>query len=283
MEVEFSTVDIDDKSVKNNFCYQRNNYQFNESTEADLESKQTGIDCEAQDGSDSDGTNYTAGKKKKRRRGKHKGGLNHRKWKPYNKLTWPERKELEDRETEQANIKRQKAFASGHPVAPYNTTQFLIDDHINCEASPDLNTHVEDASNVKRPGGKDGFFGSVGADSSDERSYESPHDDDADMFLAKEFSETYDNINAERLQTMTKEQLIVEYLTMERKVESLERKIAENNASKTHSDSSCSSSASGDDGLNDIRGVERISEEIKQLRDENNELKQQMNCLQARK
>ena len=281
MEVEFSTVDIDEKTVKNDFCYQRNNYQFNESTEADLESKQTGIECEAQEGSDSDGTNCTAGKKKKRRRGKHKGGQNHRKWKPYNKLTWPERKELEDRETEQANIKRQKAFESGHPVAPYNTTQFLIDDHINCEASPDLKSEVEDIANVKRSGGKDGSFGSGGADSSDERSYESPHDDDGDMFLAKEFSETYDNINAERLQTMTKEQLIVEYLAMERKVESLERKIAEYNSTKTQSDRDSSCSSSADDRLNN-RGVEIFSDEIKQLRDENNELKQQMKRLQAR-
>lgn len=63
---------------------------------------------------------------KRHRRMKGKGK---RKWKPYSELTWDERRQLDDRETQRAYAKRERLTAEGHPIAPYNTTQFLMEDH----------------------------------------------------------------------------------------------------------------------------------------------------------
>ncbi|KAM5135043.1 protein HEXIM1-like [Mantella aurantiaca] len=65
------------------------------------------------------------GRKRHRRRPSKKK----RPWKPYNKLTWEEKKRLEEREAQRASRVRAEMFAKGQPVAPYNTTQFLMDDH----------------------------------------------------------------------------------------------------------------------------------------------------------
>ena len=64
------------------------------------------------------------------------GGKHRRKWKPYNKLSWEERQELDEAETKRACMKREERFASGHPVAPYNTTQFIMEDRQ--QTSPSL-------------------------------------------------------------------------------------------------------------------------------------------------
>lgn len=54
-----------------------------------------------------------------------------RSWKPYNKLTWEEKKRLEERESQRASQMRAEMFAKGPPVAPYTTTQFLMmKDHV---------------------------------------------------------------------------------------------------------------------------------------------------------
>jgi hypothetical protein len=57
-------------------------------------------------------------------------------------MSWTERRALEEKEAVRANQKREDAFKHGHPVAPYNTTQYLMEDHIkNEEIAPDL--HLE--------------------------------------------------------------------------------------------------------------------------------------------
>ncbi|KAJ8344788.1 hypothetical protein SKAU_G00289810 [Synaphobranchus kaupii] len=77
------------------------------------------------------------GKKKHRRRPSSK---KKRRWKPYFKLTWEEKKEFDERETARASRVRAEMFAKGLPVAPYNTTQFLMEEHDREE--PDLNTEL---------------------------------------------------------------------------------------------------------------------------------------------
>lgn len=169
------------------------------------------------------------GKKKRRRRGKHKGGKHHRKYKPYHKLSWSERKEVDDRETKRANLKREAAFKSGHPVAPYNTTQFLMEDHSKNEGiSPSLKLEdkTDDLPTTKENRlSKDSSHCSGGSagDSEDEYLYDSSNDEE--LFLAKDFSEAYDSIHVERLQKMTKEELVKDYLELEAKVENLEKKL----------------------------------------------------------
>lgn len=158
----------------------------------------------------------STGKKKKNRRGKNKK----RKWKPYYKLSWEERRELEERESRRANRLRQQMFAHGQPVAPYNTTQFLMEDH--CVQEPDYESrnghhrHRDDSVNS--------------VDSSDEF-YSSPEDEDD--FLQKQFSEAYDDVHAERLSSMSKAELVQEYLLLEERVEDLEQKLRAARAART--------------------------------------------------
>lgn len=158
----------------------------------------------------------STGKKKKNRRGKNKK----RKWKPYYKLSWEERRELEERESRRANRLRQRMFAHGQPVAPYNTTQFLMEDHCvqepDYEVKPNGHRHRDDSVNS--------------LDSSDEF-YSSPEDEDD--FLQKQFSEAYDDVHAERLSSMTKAELVQEYLLLEDRVEDLEQKLRAARATRT--------------------------------------------------
>jgi len=164
-------------------------------------------------------------KRRKTRRGKSK----RRKFQPYSKLSWQERREQEDNQTKQANKVRAQMFAHGQPVAPYNTTQFLMDDHNDLQ---DLDVKLKavttnsdrfrtNASLFQRPSrARDS---SLSVDSDDEYFYSSPEDEEE--FLTKEFSNAYEDLHAERLNQMTKSQLIQEYLQLEEKVDMLEKRL----------------------------------------------------------
>lgn len=154
-------------------------------------------------------SNSCGGKKRKNRRGKSKK----RKWKPYYKLSWEERRQLEERESRRANRLRQQMFAHGQPVAPYNTTQFLMEDH--CVQEPDY-----ESKNGHHRHRENSLNDSI--DSSDEF-YSSPEDEED--FLQKQFSEAYDDVHAERLNAMSKSELVQEYLLLEERVEDLELKL----------------------------------------------------------
>lgn len=226
-------------------------------------------------GSENEVNNSDGQKKRKRRRGKNKGGKNHRKkWKPYNKLSWTERRELDERETVRATQKRQDAFASGHPVAPYNTTQFLMNDHDT--KSPDL--HVDETGHNQR---KDEGSGSMDADYSSSDFCDSSGEDE--MFLAKEFLETYENIQSERLQTMNKNELVKECLSLETRVERLEKrlKVSDNKFRRSGGSSDGQSLSSSGEEFVDMMSVKRYEDEIKRLREENDHLRRHKNIEMA--
>ncbi|XP_008577768.1 PREDICTED: protein HEXIM1 [Galeopterus variegatus] len=148
------------------------------------------------------------GKKKHRRRPSKKK----RHWKPYYKLTWEEKKKFDEKQSLRASRMRAEMFAKGQPVAPYNTTQFLMDDHDQEE--PDLKTGLyprraavksDDTSDedfVEEAGEEDGGSDGMGGDGSE--------------FLQRDFSETYERYHAESLQNMSKQELIKEYLELEK-------------------------------------------------------------------
>ncbi|CAJ0948737.1 unnamed protein product [Ranitomeya imitator] len=120
-------------------------------------------------------------------------------------------------------------FAKGQPVAPYNTTQFLMDYHN--EEEPDLcpsqrrgiaslstlhaNSFAKGDSTEEDVEEEDDGTGSNGMES-----------DDGIEFLQKDFSETYEKYHAESLQDMSKQELIREYLELEK---CLSRMEVENN------------------------------------------------------
>ncbi|KAK9965411.1 hypothetical protein ABG768_004504 [Culter alburnus] len=212
------------------------------------------------------------GKKKHRRRPSKKK----RRWKPYFKLTWEEKKELDERETARASRVRAEMFAKGLPVAPYNTTQFLMEEHDREE--PDLNTELA--------GRKSGAIRSDDTASEDEN-FEAEEDEEEEgggggggggggsdgmgrpghaggEFLQRDFSETYERYHVETLQNMSKQELVREYLELEKCMSRLEE---ENNWLR-HVRRNPESSA-------DSTGAQRVREleiEVERLRAENNEL-----------
>ncbi|XP_006815296.1 uncharacterized protein LOC100371966 [Saccoglossus kowalevskii] len=140
--------------------------------------------------------NFVPGKKK-HRRGKNK---TKRRWKPYTEMTWKEKKNLEDREAKRAEEKRK------HRLTPYNTTQFLMEDHkVN---TPDFNM--------------DGTYSrQTSMDSSDELCTS----DGEVQFFEKDFSETYERLHEEALHSMIKTDLVKEFIRVENYVTELEESL----------------------------------------------------------
>lgn len=204
------------------------------------------------------------GKKKHRRRPSKKK----RRWKPYFKLSWEEKKELDERETARASRVRAEMFAKGLPVAPYNTTQFLMEEHDREE--PDLNTEL----GVRKSG-------AIRSDdtASEDENFEGEDEDEEEVggggsdgmgrpghaggeFLQRDFSETYERYHVETLQNMSKQELVREYLELEKCMSRLEE---ENNWLR-HVRRNSESHGTG------VQRVQELEIEVERLRAENNEL-----------
>lgn len=215
---------------------------------------------------DSDtGLDARVGKKKHRRRASRK----RRNWKPYYKLSWEERRALEEKETARASRVREEMFAKGLPVAPYNTTQFLMDEHDREE--PDLNTET----GVRRPSGVGGRIEDTG---SEEDLFDNEDEDEDDgsggggsdgigrpgnaggEFLQRDFSETYEMYHVESLQNMTKQELVQEYLELEKCMSRLEE---ENNRLRR---------AVEPGGVSSLVRLGELEKELERLRAQNTEL-----------
>jgi len=153
--------------------------------------------------------------KKKRRPSKTK---RQRRWKPYYRSSWEERKEMDAREAHRVRKMGDKRLSDGQPVAPYNTTQFLMDEHEPEFDSPGLQTFDPWQHHPHHPM-------DTSTESTDSEYYSSP--DDEEEFLYKQFTQEYKSSCAERLGTMTKDDLIHEYIAMEDRVEDLEKKLKE--------------------------------------------------------
>lgn len=145
--------------------------------------------------------------------------------------------------------------------APYNTTQFLMDDHkcrepeldsfsdLICKPGGGRDTDTEGALDADIEDGPesasanrrlhDRHLHTVNDESSSEEFYSSP--DDEQDFMEKQFTEAYDNIHAERLDLMSKTELMQEVLLLEDRVKSLESQL------KHHSDHSNGDSKDGPD------------------------------------
>lgn len=104
------------------------------------------------------------------------------------------------------------------PEAPYNSNQFLLEDHGNIEELDENLKHADKFSTTSAARTRDSSF-SV---DSDGEFYSSP--DDEEEFLIKDFVDQYESVHAERLQTMSKDDLIQEYLVLETKLEILTKR-----------------------------------------------------------
>ena len=237
--------------------------------------------------------------KRKRHRRKYKGGGHHRKWKPYDKLSCEEKQMLAVRESKRYVQKRDKRFASGQAMAPYNTTQFLMeqhqmDDEYRFKGEEIPGPHCQhDHYDTVPPAPK--MEGSGSPDScSDEDFYESPSEEQ-EIFQEKDFSEAYESFHAERLQSMSKDELVREYIALEGKVENLEQRLrdmGENNrdsegtmqivstvtggdstpvTSSQQSTSSVSAATNSDSNMQCL--IKKLKQENTQLTQENDKLR----------
>ena len=203
-------------------------------------------------------------KKQKRKHRRRRGGKNHRKWKPYDKMSWSEKQELEEKETKRANQKREEAFLSGHPVAPYNTTQFLMEDH---EAiSPDLHRHNSKDSNVSTDSSSD-FY----------------EEDETDGFQHKNFLDTFNDIRKQELMNRSKEELVRDYVELEMKVELMEqaRKSGKDSNKQSRHSSDSNSLSSGGEKDFDITEYLKLKAENEALKGQNLELRNKLNTVQS--
>lgn len=93
-------------------------------------------------------------------------------------------------------------------LVPYNTNKFLMEDHMPGEFSPRRRTRES----------------SFSVDSEENYFYALPEDEEE--FLTKEFSSVYEDARVERLEGMTKQQLIQEYLQLQANFDQLSRRHA---------------------------------------------------------
>ncbi|XP_035658270.1 protein HEXIM1-like [Branchiostoma floridae] len=243
-----------------------------ERTETELaehDSPDSKRECHRNDGGDHPLEEHLNDRRRKHHRRGHRGSgaegrrRFRRKWKPFVKLSWEERKDLEERERKRAMRVREMMFAEGRTVAPYNTTQFLMEDHETQSPfhSPNLEVLQRQQSN----------------DTSNSDDMPDSPEDDFGMeagFFEKDFSETYEQFHAESLNNMSKTDLIREYLEMEKCVERLEAKL-ETASKEDNSSEDKTTSPVGNDRESELRReVERLRQENAKLQAENSLLKQ---------
>lgn len=177
---------------------------------------------------------------KRHRRGKHK-----RRWKPYSKMTADEKRELEARES--ARAAKREADLKGKPAAPWNTTQFLMEDRGSTE--------------VRLPCPRVSRTMSIESSCSDDDFYESSEEEMVEhgLFLEQDFESTYQEVAREHLQEMSKPELIQQCLQLEEEVAEL----------KEHG----SVSEEGDLTVSQLRQeLEELQNDNQRLREENEKL-----------
>ncbi|CAK9813518.1 Protein HEXIM1 [Anthophora quadrimaculata] len=214
-----------------------------------------------------------AAKKRKTRRGKPK----HRKLKPYSKQQLSYQQQLRYRS------RGRLAKTGRQPPAPYNTTQFLMDDHSDL---PDLDQKLSEAASSEVPATfqkpsapsrtRDSSFS---VDSDEDYFYSSPEDEEE--FLTKEFSTAYEDLHAERLSTLSKTELIQEYLQLEAKVDLLTKRLRGKNFHQTEERDLDSKSNSTDS--ESAKKLKICQQRIDDLMQQNEQLKRENESLRAQR
>ncbi|KAI4533687.1 hypothetical protein MG293_016706 [Ovis ammon polii] len=183
-----------------------------------------------------------ARKKHRRRPSKRK-----RHWRPYLELSWAEKQQRDERQSQRASRVREEMFAKGQPVAPYNTTQFLMNDRDPEEPNLDV------PQGASHPGSS----GESEAGDSDAQGRARGE------FQQKDFSEAYERYHAESLQGRSKEELVQDYLDLERRLSQAEEEMR-----RLRQLRECTS-------WRPCYQVEELAAEIERLRTENQRLRQE--------
>lgn len=187
-------------------------------------------ECRSSDAPDEEkpAANPTPERRKRHRRGKK------RKWKPYSKMTPAERKEAALREAETG--------WSRMPVAPSNTTQFIMEDRGEAAVHfPSPSRLARSVSYESSPSGaaaryvlalpspeydSSSFFPLLGEDCW----FDSGEEPEQDAFLEEDFNQVYAQLRMDRLDHMTKEDLVHQCIDLEQKVVNLQEEKDERQA-----------------------------------------------------
>nr|XP_045746159.1 LOW QUALITY PROTEIN: protein HEXIM2 [Mirounga angustirostris] len=185
----------------------------------------------------------TLGRKKPRRRPSKRK----RHWRPYLELSWAEKQQRDERQSRRASRVREEMFAKGQPVAPYNTTQFLMNDR------------APEEPNLEVPHGASppGSSGDSDAGEGDGRCR--AHGE----FQQRDFSEAYERYHTESLQGRSKQELVRDYLDLERRLSQ-----AEEETRRLQQLRACA-------GRQPRRRAEELTAEVERLRTENQRLRQE--------
>jgi hypothetical protein len=210
------------------------------------------VDANSRGDSSSNGHQNSEGarSRRKRRHGshgsrRHKGGSRHKHkgYQPYPCKDDIEMQlkrkslELQEKENAAAVVRREGADQQfiTFPVAPFNSTQYLMDEHsAHSPASLNKTTSSSVLNNSSSP--QDIKINSVPSTPA-----ESNHETTAYEKKDKEFSDYFTTAHAESLQSLPKEELVKHYMNLEEKVAALQKKVAEQQ--QKHCDSSCSKMA----------------------------------------
>ena len=136
---------------------------------------------------------------------------------------------LNQDEEKKAKLIKLRMIHYGKPFAPYNTTQFLMEDQNvrEPEVTGQIKRVFDNESSQKeeeetgRKSRNESFSTRDGSES--DEYYSSP--DDEQGFQQKQFSEIYETVHAERISSMSKRELVQEFLLLEEKAEDLEKKL----------------------------------------------------------
>ncbi|KAM9208089.1 protein HEXIM2 isoform 1-T4 [Dugong dugon] len=183
-----------------------------------------------------------ARKKHRRRPSKRK-----RHWRPYLELSWAEKQQRDERQSQRAFQVREEMFAKGQPVAPYNTTQFLMNDRDPEE--PDLDV----PHRVSHPGS---------SGESEAGDCDGPGQAHGE-FLQRDFSEACERYHTESLQGRSKQELVRDYLDLERRLSQAEEETRRLQQLQRYTNQQ------------PCRQLEELAAEVERLRTENQRLRQE--------
>jgi len=132
-------------------------------------------------------------------------------YRPYYQLTEEQRRVREERERLRELKQRERMVAKGRITAPYNTTQFLMSDN----KADNILLQLEEKLEARR----------VRHNSLSTEEVEEAEKEEAAEFMSRQFKADYQLQHLDRLESMTKELLLHEYMLLERKNEALEEKL----------------------------------------------------------
>ena len=159
-------------------------------------------------------------KKKKHRRGKK------RRWKPYSQMTVEERKIQEAKEATKTARMEVKLAQLGRPIAPRNSTSFLIEDREDSkEVEQQVSRFLQRSKSTSSPPSGEEAHDAL----SDVEFYESPDESvaESEENLEKDFEAQYVEMYRERYQDMSKGELVDECIKLEQLLQSEEGAAAE--------------------------------------------------------